>query len=323
MQYDIFRDIPKPLGDGLEIGSVMDCGAGVFNIDVKGSAFEYYQVYLENLEKNGFVKYVDNGPQGLGNSVWNSIYTKDELVVTVIYVDKRSRMYISVGKNIPISKRLFYRGEYVTGNCRNAKTVLHMPELYLHGNCFIIQLKNGHFVLDDSGSWYDAQYLLDYLETLAPEGEKPVVEGWFVSHGHGDHVGTFSHFVDCPEYADRVYVEGIYFSETSEEVGIVTKTTREIQKGLHGMQYCRTTSGQISPIYRPQTGQRYYFNDFTIDVLHTQEQLPLQDYGTGYGINGSGFNDSSTWLMYTIDGQKFLHAGDAKRRLDRGCEEFL
>lgn len=152
MQHEIFSKIPEPIGNEFEFGSVMDCGDGVFNVDVKGGSFKGYRAYLKPLEKREFIKYVDNGLQGLQNCVWNSVYTKEELIVTVIYVAKRDRMYISVGNNIPLCKHLFYSDEYIMNNCENAKTRLHMPELYIHGNCFIIQLKNGHFVLDDSGS---------------------------------------------------------------------------------------------------------------------------------------------------------------------------
>ena len=52
-------------------------------------------------------------------------------------------------------------------------------------------------------------------------------------------------------------------------------------------------------------GQRYYFCDIMIDVPLTLEQLVPESY---YDVD---FNDTSTWLMHHIEGQKFLHAGDA------------
>jgi hypothetical protein len=41
-----------------------------------------------------------------------------------------------------------------------------------------------------------------------------------------------------------------------------------------------------------------------VDIVFTQEQLTAANH---FG----DLNDSSTWLMYTIEGQKFLLAGDA------------
>ena len=43
-------------------------------------------------------------------------------------------------------------------------------------------------------------------------------------------------------------------------------------------------------------------------MLHTQEQLALVEYANK---NGNEFNETSTWLMFTMDDYKFLHAGDA------------
>jgi len=281
------------------LGQIGACGAGVFQIEITDATVEDYYLYQEMLEQSGFQKCVDNGIDGLAKNVWNVSYIRDELLVTIIHMKKRKRIYITAKNGAKFSKHLFYDEEYITTNCKDAVTKLHMSELHTYGDSFIIQLKNGHFILDDGGMPADTPYLLDYLEELTPEGEKPIIEGWFVSHGHGDHMGALILFDECPELAERIYVEGVYFSEP--EINGET-----VQQGIKGVEKCRTVSGEIPNIYRPQTGQRYYFNDITIDVLHTQEQLPRAAYC-------NGFNDSSTWLLYTIEGQTFLHAGDAGR----------
>ncbi len=281
------------------LGQIGGCGNGVFQIEIKDTTLDDYYCYLKMLEASGFQKYVDNGTDGLDKSVWNTIYQKEDLAVTVIHIRKRNRTYISAKKGTMLSKHLFYKDEYIADNHPGTKTKLHMPELHTYGDSFIIQLKNGHYILDDGGMPADVPYLLDYLEELTPKGEKPIIDGWFISHGHGDHMGALILFDEKPELAERVFVEGVYFSEP--EINGET-----VQQGIKGVEKCRTVSGKIPHIYRPQTGQKYYFNDITIDVLHTQEQLPREDYC-------NGFNDSSTWLLYTIEGQKFLHAADAGR----------
>ena len=173
----------------ISLGQIGKCGGGVFQVELKGTTLEDYESYLATLENSGFTKYVDNGPDGLDKSVWNTIYIKDELVMTVMHIAKRNRTYISAGRDTPLSKHLFYQDKYVAGNRKNAKTTLHMSELHTYGDSFIIQLKNGNYILDDGGMPADVLYLLDYLEELTPEGQKPIIEGWFISHGHGDHLG--------------------------------------------------------------------------------------------------------------------------------------
>lgn len=82
-------------------------------------------------------------------------------------------------------KGVAYKDEYVKDNIAGAKTTLHMVELSDYGNSFVVQLKNGHFILNDGARLEDLEPLITYLEELPPKGEKPVIEAWMVSHPHG------------------------------------------------------------------------------------------------------------------------------------------
>ena len=98
-------------------------------------------------------------------------------------------------------------------------------------------------------------------------------------------------------------MEGVYFNEPSAKVCSVVSD--KVPNVKYGTMALKTTKGEITKIYRPQTGQRYYFNDITIDILHTQEQLPADSW-----VHAGDFNETSTVLLFTIDGQKFLDAAD-------------
>ena len=130
------------------------------------------------------------------------------------------------------------------------------------------------------------------------------MDAWFISHVHGDHVGWLDELVSDMKYIDRVYVESVYFSESSESQAAATNAAGLIRKFMSNYKMLRTTEGKAPILYRPQAGQRYYFNDLTVDVVFTQEQLSTADIAGDY-------NDASTWLMYNMEGQKFLLAGDA------------
>lgn len=299
---EIFQDIPAMVVKGTRIGQATDYGDETYIITVNGTSSEDYQSYLTTLEEVGFEKYIDNGSEGLDGCVFSTTYTKDELVLTVTYMAKTNLTYIAASESMNLSEHLFYSDEYVANNQPNAKTTLHLLELHTYGDSYVIQMKNGHFLLVDGGMEKDARYLLDYLETLVPSGEKAIIEGWFITHGHSDHIGPFTAFVNNQKYAERVCVEGIYFTEPSKAVCNAFST--QVQNVKYATMALKNSAGEATKLYRPQTGQRYYFNDITIDILHTQEQLLLEDYE-------NYFNDSSSWYMFTIDGQKFLDAGDA------------
>ena len=302
-----FKDIPAMIVPNTKIRNAVDYGDDTWIIDVNGTTLTDYQEYLLKLEENGFSKHVDNGESGLDEAVYSTTYTKGNMVLTVTQAVKLEKTYIAASKDLPLSEHLIYKDEYVADNKEGAKTTLHMLEMYDTGNSFVIQLKNGHFIVNDGGKGEDLPYLLDYLEALTPDDEKPVIEAWVVSHAHLDHMGSLKALYSENKYSSytkRIYVEGIYFSEPSEEVRASLYDTAEVTSVLMAAVSLQTTSGDYTPIYRPQMGQRYYFCDVTMDIVFSQEQLILQNYG-------GDFNDSSTWCMFNIEGQTFLHCGDA------------
>ena len=263
---------------------------------------EDYLQYLNSLEEKGFVKYADNG-DGFGGTVFSSTYIKEELAVHVTYFSREKRMSISFYKG-PISEHLLYQDSYVTDNNADAKTTMHMLELFRLGNSFIFQLKNGHFIISDGGLAADLPYLLDYLEGLTREGEKPIIEAWFITHAHGDHCGSFCQFSKQTEWMDRVVVDGVYYSSPNEEkvlgicgCEILDYEIRWVTRRL------KNQNGEPTKLYRPQTGQRYYFNDITIDILLAQEQVP-------FGYFRKDLNTSSTVCFLTIEGQTCFFSGD-------------
>lgn len=309
---ETFRDVPVMNSFDDILGKAADYGAGNYVLTVNHTTKEDYQTYLFTLEKNGFVKFVDNG-QGLNNVVFSSIYVKESLVVTVTYVERKKKTFISACYDLPLSKHLFYDKSYVAHNREGAKTTLHMLKLQQFGNSFVIQLKNGHFIISDGGMACEIDYLFDYLDKLTVGNEKPVIEAWFISHGHFDHSGVLRKIAKNPHMAERIYVEGLYYNEPNDSVIALDPPVRSDIALMRVAAEClRNTKCESPKIYRPQTGQRYYFNDITIDIILGQEQLPFEEYS-------GDFNDSSTWCMVTIDGQKCLLGGDG----DKGGMRFI
>ena len=301
---DIYKNVPLFDVNNSICGEPVDYGAGNYVVTVENTHKKDYDTYLSKLEANGFTKYADNG-EGLYEAVWNSTYLKDNLVLTVTHMENIHKTYISACYDLPLSKHLFYDEKDVTNNTQSAQTVLHIPEMWRFGNSFIFKLKNGHFIISDGGFMCEAGYFLDYLETLVPEGEKPIIDGWFISHAHPDHSGVIRQIVETPSHAERIFVEGFYYNEPSNAVFAFDQGARvqvNFMKKAAQLLYC--VDGKHPEICRPQTGQRYYFNDIIIYIIIGQEQNLCENYYQ------RDFNDSSTWCMFTIEGQKALFGGD-------------
>ena len=301
-----FRKVPSLVTKTSKVGEAADYGNGHYVIDVNGTTEEDYQNYLDTLEKAGFKKHSDNGEDAMDGYAMTASYTKDELTVTVSHAINLEKTYISAVKNMSLSEHLIYKDEYVKGVSEDAKTTLHMLQLNNNGASFVIQLKNGHFIIHDGGRTYDAPYLLDYLESLTPDGQKPIVEAWFISHAHGDHHGALMSIIDKKEWYSRIYVDGIYFMEPTKD--FIETTTYDAYTDMWTLARSyvlfEASDGGQCKYYRPQFGQRYYFCDMYIDVCLTPEQFPLEAYYSG------DFNETSIWLMHHIEGQKTLIVGD-------------
>ena len=312
---ELFQTVPIMTGEKLELSEVTDVGGGNFMITASNTTKTEYEDYLAVLEKDGFKKHVDNG-DGVEGYIYTSHYQKDNLLVVASYLSKAEDTIITVCEDAVLSEHLFYSEDYVADNKKGAKTTFTMPELYNAGNSFVIQLKNGHFIINDGGQQQDLPYLLDYLDSQVEDGEKPIVDTWIVSHAHTDHMGVFFEFRENPECANRLYVEEVYFTVPSSEAqqgdaalydqAEVLCFYTETVPGL-----LKSTDGSAPEQVRMRLGERYFFNDFTIDVIFTPDILPYTEWKT--------WNATSVVLMYTIEGQKMLIDGD----MDWECQEVL
>jgi len=311
---DVFVNVPKLYTHEAEFYAPQDCGAGNYLVEIDCVTMTDYQDYLSRLEENQFSEFAVN-EEGVGGTVFCANYEKENLYVTVIYIANMKKIYVSACYDQPFSEHLLYKNTYVEGNKEGAQTSLHMLKLEGGGNSFVWKLKNGHFLVSDGGLPCDTDILYEYLEKETPEDEKPVVEGWFISHGHMDHCGPFECIASQPEkYADRIFVEGIYYNEPNDLVmsldpQICKASTVLVKDALNVL---KTTMGKNPRIYRTQTGQRYYFNDVIVDIAVGQEQIPFKHYS-------GDMNDSSTWCMFHVEGQKCMFGGDG----DRGGMKFI
>lgn len=307
-EYEVFQKIPLLTGKTVQYEQGEDFGGDNYGINMYDTTLDEYQSYLLTLEKEGFTKELDNGTEGLEGYVYTSHYKKGDLLVVVTHFPKASRTMVTISENALLSEHLKYNESYIADNKAGKKTTFLFPELYNTGNSFVFQLKNGHFIINDGGTATELPYLLDHLDSMVPEGEKPVVEAWFITHSHTDHIGVFQAFMDKREYIDRVYVENVYFTEVNKETWEIF---REFDNPQTSEAYARTvpkllkTSDGKSPnVYRCRTGERYYFNDITIDVVYSHDLRSPDKWNT--------FNGASTWLMYTIEGQKVFLTADGE-----------
>lgn len=314
-EYEVFQGIPVMKGEHITFTEARDVGSDNYMLYAENTTKEDYDNYLSILEEKEFKKYVDNGKDGIEGDVYAAYYQKDNLTVQVCHFVNLHKTMINASFDEVMSPNLFYQDTYVEANIEGMKTTLHSPELYNVGNSFIFQLKNGHFIVNDGGTEAELPYLLDYLESLAPQGEKPVVDLWVISHAHLDHMGVLKAISNKPSDLSRIYVENVFFNEPNEAslktpAGLYDNPGAIVTISKTASAYLKSTDGDGPTVYRPRVGDHYFFNDITIDVIYSQELIDSPEWDT--------WNSSTTVLVYNIEGQKVLITGDA----DLDCQKF-
>jgi len=304
-EIEEFQTVPTMTGDNIKIGEIQNYGGSNNMVDVSGTTVEDYKAYLSTLEAAGFKKHSDNGEEGMEGYAYTAAYEKGDLAVVVSQVINGNKTYISAMSDVELSDRMIYKEEYMEGVSKDAKTKLHLMELNNNGACIIIQLKNGNFVICDGGTPHDAPYLLDYLEELTPGDAIPIVEGWFISHPHGDHYGALQEIANKSSYLKRIYVQEVFYHAPADEMlshtdGNVSES--QLLTKIHGLY--KDENGETAKGHNPQLGQRYYFCDVVIDVTMTTDQLSST-------TSTWDSNDTSSWFMIKIEGQRILFGGDA------------
>ena len=303
-----------------------DVGAGVYqNVYRPVSAAQYLEL-VNKLKDAGYQVYSQGD---INEDVYYTLLTYQDFVYNLTYFGYNAEVYVTASAQRPLSPYLLEDNastqSQAIGGMETKLTMLNWQEG--GGDNYIIQLKNGHFILFDGGTQYMLQKTIEFMEANTPEGQTPVVEAWFITHGHYDHVGwtrgvyggleETKGMFRTGEVAGRIRVNGIYFNQTNDQIiehtvygwrsdGFRNKNDNPWPyKVEEAAKLLLTESGEQTPVYRPQSGQTYYFKDLTVEVPYCQEQITFDNYQMD-------INASSTWYLVRAEGRSFLDAGDTE-----------
>ena len=172
------------------------------------------------------------------------------------------------------------------------------------GMCYIIRTCTGAFFVVDSAHTYsvnDCERIHNFLRERTPDCEKIHITGWFITHGHDDHVAQFNNYLKF--YMNDTVIDRIYMNIIDNEhrdsdnwmpsnkgyVNSLYKTLKEDRPDI--------------PIVRLHTGMTFYIDNLKFDALCSHEDVFPND--------NTNYNDSSIILMVTAKESKILIPGDA------------
>ena len=136
------------------------------------------------------------------------------------------------------------------------------------GALIVIRMPDNSLFINDGGDieqWSDeacANFMAFCRElTGKKEGEKVVINSWFISHAHSDHFEGFPRFID--QYHDQIDIKNVIYNIDDERLG----TSRDMSDC---MKMVRTFFPAVK-YYKPHTGERFEIAGVQFDVLWTQE----------------------------------------------------
>ncbi len=172
------------------------------------------------------------------------------------------------------------------------------------GMCYVLQLSDGRFIIIDGGpaNEDDELVLLNYLKSKNKNGSKPVIAGWFFTHGHGDHMGLACSF--ATKYASQVSLQGVYANfPDCDTLSMEREESYWVTTSIVNWNKNQKTYFPDAKNYKLHTGEKFYIGDAEIEVLFTHEDLYPTTIPTG--------NDTSTVFRITLGGQTMLFLGDS------------
>lgn len=239
----------------------------------------------------------------------------NKYIVTLLYTPCENELRVTVSESDSIPHTL---PEPCTGETGTTFFAFENDHTIIDcGMCLLVQCPDNSFFVVDSGHYFqfnDNDRLHRFMRERTPEGQKIVINGWFITHAHTDHICKL---IDFLEYnTDDVMIEGFYHNLLSSDHADHEDNHEE---GEISDRLFKALDDYNAPVYILHAGMRFYVRNLCFDVLSTHEDITPEHI--------ADYNDSTAVLKMTAEGSSVLITGDAavlaSERLERRFPETL
>lgn len=181
------------------------------------------------------------------------------------------------------------------------------------GMSYVVQVASGEFLVIDGGPTNedDIPALLDYMKKLTPEGKKPTVAAWLITHAHSDHMALANHFLE--RYRDEIELKMVgYNFPVWEAVKNCHDVKGDPNRYLTMIEKFRANAEAFGAEQLVlHAGQRLYFADVTLEVLFTHEEQ--------YPLDMPWINHTSLAFRLVTESKTVMILGDCEKTL---CQQM-
>ena len=172
----------------------------------------------------------------------------------------------------------------------------------VNGMSYVIQLKDGSYIVYDGSYIGQARKLQQYLiDNYKGEG-KPVVRAWVLTHSHNDHYPTFQAFATNTRHMNKVTVEYVIYSPLNEENYTLNDENNDPYFGTQLYEDVKGMKG--AKLVFAHTGMLFNFCNLNMEILMAPETLYKDTSDIG------NFNNTSIVTRLFADDYRALFLGD-------------
>lgn len=273
-----------------------DCANGAWMRLVDDAQMSDFCEVVRSAKELGFSQFAENT---IENNVFVTL-RNDDVQLHIYYCPNERKLRMVAD---PFSAPYETEKPNVQNLCPTTLWMFENDHSYIDcGMCFLIQCADYSFFVIDSGHFLqpnDHARIYRFMRERTPATQKVVIGGWFITHGHDDHVCQFIKFIQAKHH--DVVIEKLYFNYVRDDCRDSRFWSESNKKIMRSFLHTALESG--IPIVKLHAGQRFYVRDLCIDVLCTHEDV--------YPDSLENYNDSSTVLMISVANCKICIPGDA------------
>ncbi len=247
-----------------------------------------------------------------GYAVYSSSDKSDVLATTFVGNGPMAHIYLMKNQselNIVISKDAVGTLPPATPAVTDGEFTCTVAQLKdnvnVNGMSYVIQLKDGSFIVYDGGYQSQVSLLLNYLKDAHKGEGKPLVRAWLLTHSHNDHYPAFTAIATNKRFQSQIIVEHVIFAPMNDakysmpDEDFDDYFSTQLYEDVKGFEGAKLTFAH--------TGMEFRFCNLSMEILCSPETLYRGQTSLGH------FNDTSVVSRLYGDGYSALFLGDIGR----------